>query len=257
MRKRQTTPVAAFVVAAAALVLSPQAAAAESRFPGCRDEKVLPFKGLFSATFNDLKRLPSSTNASILGLGGAAALFSHPADRAVTKSLAGASQLEDTFEHGAIVGGLPFQLGAAFTAYGLGRAFKSDCLAAVGGEVVQAQLVAHALTYSIKFSVGRSRPDGGGFSFPSGHTTSAFASATVLQRHFGWKVGVPAYGVATWVAASRVQGKRHYLSDVAFGAALGIVAGRTVTMPGGHKMTIGPIATDFGTAAGFTLLNKK
>ena len=119
---------------------------------------------------------------------------------------------------------------------------------------MQAQLVAHALTYSIKFSVGRSRPDGGGFSFPSGHTTSAFASATVLQRHFGWKVGVPAYAAAGYVAASRVQGKRHYLSDVMFGAALGIVAGRTVTMPGGHKMSVGPIGTEFGPAAGFTLI---
>ena len=130
-------------------------------------------------------------------------------------------------------------------------------MAAVGGEIVQAQIVAHALTYGIKFSVGRSRPDGGGFSFPSGHTTAAFASATVLHRHFGWKVGIPAYGAATYVAASRVQGKRHYLSDVAFGAALGIVAGRTVTMPGGHKMSVGPIATDFGPAAGFTLVGRK
>jgi hypothetical protein len=47
------------------------------------------------------------------------------------------------------------------------------------------------------------------------------------------------------------------LSDVMFGAALGVVAGRTVTMPGGHKMSVGPIGTDFGPAAGFTLLNKK
>jgi membrane-associated phospholipid phosphatase len=230
---------------------------ADSRFPGCQNERVLPFKGLFAASFHSLKRVPSQQNVGILGLGGAGALFSQTADAAVTKTLSEAAQLKQPLGAGAIVGGLPFQLGAGFMAYGLGRAFKSDCVAAVGGEIVQAQIVAHALTYGIKFSVGRSRPDGGGFSFPSGHTTAAFASATVLHRHFGWKVGIPAYGAATYVATSRVQGKRHYLSDVAFGAALGIVAGRTVTMPGGHKMSIGPIATDFGPAAGFTLINRK
>jgi len=57
-----------------------------------------------------------------------------------------------------------------------------------------------------------------------------FGTATVLQRNFGWKAGVPAYALASYVAASRVQMKRHFLSDVAFGAAIGIVAGRTVTV---------------------------
>ena len=232
-------------------------AGAESRFPGCRNERVLPFKGLFSATFDDLKRLPTAQNAGILGLGGAGAWFAHTADGAVTKKFAGATQLEETFEPGAILGGFPLQTGGAFLTYGLGRAFKNDCVAAVGGELVQAQLIAQTLVYSIKGTGRRARPEGGGFSFPSGHTTAAFASATVLQRHFGWKVGVPAYAAAGYVAASRVQGKRHYLSDVMFGAALGVVAGRTVTMPGGHKMSLGPVATEFGPAAGFTLLNKK
>ena len=230
---------------------------AQSRHPGCQNERVLPFKNLFSSSFDSLKRVPSQQNAGILGLAGAGAFFAHTADDAVTKSLSENRGLHEPLEAGATMGGLPFQLGAAFTAYGLGRAFKNDCVAAVGGELVQAQIVASTLVYGIKFSVGRSRPDGGGYSFPSGHTTSAFASATVLQRHFGWKVGLPAYAAATYVAASRVQDKRHYLSDVMFGAALGMVAGRTVTMPGGHKMMFGPIGTDFGPAAGFTLINRK
>jgi len=246
-------------VAAAGVMMIATAgeARAESRFPGCRNERVLPFKNLFSATFNDLKRLPTAGNAGLLAIGGGAALLSHPADQSVTKTFSGSAQLEETLEAGAVVGGFPLQIGGAFATYGLGRLFKNECMAAVGGELVQAQFVAQVLTYGIKGSVRRSRPEGGGFSFPSGHTTAAFASATVLQRHFGWKVGIPAYGAATYVAAQRVQGKRHYLSDVAFGAALGVVAGRTVTMPGGHKMSIGPIGTDFGPAAGFTLLGKK
>lgn len=248
---------AALVAAGVVFVATAGQAHAESRFPECRNERVLPFKGLFSATFNDLKRLPTAGNAGILALGGGGSLLSRPADQSVTRTFSNSDPLEDTLEAGAVLGGFPLQMSGAFLTYGLGRAFKNDCMAAVGGELVQAQLIAQALTYGIKGTVRRSRPEGGGFSFPSGHATAAFASATVLQRHFGWKVGIPAYGAATYVAAQRVQGKRHYLSDVAFGAALGVVAGRTVTMPGGHKMSLGPVATEFGPAAGFTLLGKK
>ena len=112
------------------------------------------------------------------------------------------------------------------------------------------------LTIAIKQATRRARPEGSGYSFPSGHTTVSFASATVLQRHFGWKVGIPAYAVATYVAASRVEMKRHYLSDVAFGAALGIVAGRTVKV-GRQQWMITPIGTENGAGAGFTWVGRK
>jgi len=104
----------------------------------------------------------------------------------------------------------------------------------------------------VKMSVRRGRPDGTQFSFPSGHTSVSFASATVLQRHFGWKAGVPAYAMASYVAASRIHDKRHFLSDVAFGAAVGIVSGWTVTMGHGDaKMTMTPVAAPGG--AGLSL----
>ena len=66
-------------------------------------------------------------------------------------------------------------------------------------------------------------------SFPSGHTSSAFATASVLQHHFGWKAGVPSYVVATYVASSRMAHSRHFVSDVVFGAGIGIAAGRATT----------------------------
>jgi hypothetical protein len=47
--------------------------------------------------------------------------------------------------------------------------------------------------------------------------------------------------------------RRHYLSDVAFGAALGIVAGRTVTIGREHKFTVAPIASTDGAGAGLGL----
>ena len=239
-------------VAALALVALGASEARAGGAPGCRNEHVLPFGRLFSATLTDLRNVPTRQNAALLAIGGGGAVAARPADVNFSNSLSASRSAEETLEAGAVVGGMPLQLGGAFLTYGLGRAFHNECVAAVGGELVRAQLIAQLFTYSIKGSVRRARPEGGGFSFPSGHTTAAFASATVLQRHFGWKVGIPAYGAASYVAASRIQGKRHYLSDVAFGAALGIVAGRTVNM-GSHKLEVGPVATEFGPAAGFTL----
>jgi len=111
--------------------------------------------------------------------------------------------------------------------YSLGRVSGSSCAATLGAELLRAQLIAEALTMAMQYSIRRERPDhGSGYSFPSGHTSVTFASATVLQQ-FGWKAAVPAYAVASYVAASRIRANRHYLSDVVFGAAVGIVSGRT------------------------------
>ena len=80
-------------------------------------------------------------------------------------------------------------------------------------------------------------------------------AGTVLQRHYGWKAGGLAYGVATYVAASRIQDKRHFLSDVAFGAAIGIAAGRTVTIGvGDNRFAVAPTVTRGGGGVSFSLV---
>jgi hypothetical protein len=212
---------------------------------------------LFTGTVGNVRRLPSGASAAILAIGGTAALGAHAVDGRVNRTFANPDRLHGSFEPGAIIGGTPLELGAAFTAYAIGRALDKPCMATVGADLFQAQLMAEVLTVGMKQATRRTRPEGSGFSFPSGHTTMAFASATVLQRHFGWKVGVPAYAVASYVAASRVQMKRHYLSDVAFGAALGIVAGRTVSIGHGRQLILAPIASPGGGGASFILIGKK
>jgi membrane-associated phospholipid phosphatase len=82
-----------------------------------------------------------------------------------------------------------------------------------------------------RIAVRRERPDRGHLSFPSGHASTTFATATVLARHVDWRVSVPTLLVATYVASSRVHQHQHYLSDVVFGAALGVTAGRSITSP--------------------------
>lgn len=212
--------------------------------------KVLPspaFARLFQATFDDFRRLPSRETATILAIGAAAAIAGHNADRSVTTTFSGSDGLGGFLGAGQTIGSARFQLGGAFATYALGRAFGNGSVTTIGADLVRANLVAQTLTSAVKLSVRRARPDGTQFSFPSGHTSVSFATATVLQRHLGWKAGVPAYAMATYVATSRVQDKRHFLSDVAFGAAIGIVAGRTVTFGRGeHRVTMSPAATPGG-----------
>ena len=67
---------------------------------------------------------------------------------------------------------------------------------------------------------GTARPKAGYESFPSGHSTSAFALACVLS-HFYPRGRYLFFFMAILVAYGRVQTRAHYLSDVCFGAALG------------------------------------
>ena len=208
-------------------------------------------------TIRDFRRLPSRGTAEWLTVGGLAALGSRAADSSVGRSLAGSRQLHETVEAGAIIGGTPFALGAAVATFAIGRQMHSPRVAQAGADLVRAQLVAEALTFGVKQAVRRDRPEGAGYAFPSGHTAVTFASATVLQRHFGWKAGIPAYAVASYVAVSRVQMQKHYLSDVAFGAALGILAARTVTIGHGRGLQVSPLAAPGGAAVSFTWIGKK
>ena len=139
------------------------------------------------------------------------------------------------------------QAGAALGVYLWGREAGSPRTALVGADLVRAQIVNATLTQGVKLAVRRERPNGSRYSFPSGHTSSTFATATVLQRQFGWRVGAPAFAVATLVGGSRLQENRHYLSDVVFGAAIGIVAGRGAELRHGHAtLALAPFAAPGG-----------
>ena len=216
------------------------------------------FGDVIGQTIGDFKRLPSRDTLAWLGVGAAMALAAHPADRSTSTSLSGSQTLDDTLEAGETIGGARFQfLGSAAT-YLAGRATGSSRVTAVGADLLRAQILAQTVTTAVKFAVQRQRPDGAQYSFPSGHSSVSFASATVLQRHYGWKTGVPAYGVATYVAASRIQEKRHFLSDVAFGAAIGIAAGRTVTIGlGDQRFAVAPTVTRGGGGVSFSLVSSR
>jgi membrane-associated phospholipid phosphatase len=88
------------------------------------------------------------------------------------------------------------------------------------------------LTFGFKGLVGKRRPDGIGLdSFPSGHTSTTFQSASFIQRRYGWKYGIPSYLLAGFTAYSRINANRHDLADVLAGAALGIGCTYLFTTP--------------------------
>ena len=76
----------------------------------------------------------------------------------------------------------------------------------------------------------------------------------MLQRHYGWKVGAPAYAIASYVGASRLAENKHFMSDVLFGAGIGIVSGRAVTVGRGPKtFALVPLAAPGGGGGGLGL----
>jgi undecaprenyl-diphosphatase len=94
-------------------------------------------------------------------------------------------------------------------------------------------LAAGAASGVVKEAVGRERPSrtdepfhfrpfSGDASFPSGHTTTAFAAATVFAEQYPrWQVIAPSYAAAALVGVSRLAANKHWLSDVVAGACLG------------------------------------
>lgn len=90
-------------------------------------------------------------------------------------------------------------------------------------------LIANSLlTTTMKLSFARQRPNDGNYrSFPSGHTSDAFAMATSLSYAYGWKIGIIAFPAATYVAFSRLADEAHWLSDITAGAFVGVWMGRS------------------------------
>ena len=91
----------------------------------------------------------------------------------------------------------------------------------------RAMILSEGLVSSLKYIVGRRRPDGSmdrkNSSFPSSHTSSAFAFAAVLAGHYP-EYGTKAFEIAVFVGISRMYLERHYPSDVVSGAAIGLAA---------------------------------
>ena len=227
------------------------AAAPAGQSPESKEPPTPPHTGLRALAFGlaeDVKHLPSLPNLYIAAGGGGLALAVHPLDDDVNQRLRGhLSTATPVFAPGKYLGNTAVQSGAAVLVYVVGRVRHNRKASHFGMDLLRAQILTTGLTTGLKYAVGRERPDSSnGHSFPSGHASITFATATVIERHLGWRSSALAYTVASYVAASRLHDNRHWLSDVVFGAAVGAIGGRTVTQHGRQTWTVAPVPTAGG-----------
>jgi membrane-associated phospholipid phosphatase len=138
------------------------------------------------------------------------------------------------------------------TLYAIGKLADNERMADLGLHGTEAVFVATLANGVIKGLAGRARPYvdpdnsadfslGRGFlneefrSFPSGHTTAAFAAAAAVTEEtrrwwpkYTWLIGTAMYGGAALGGVSRMYNNYHWASDVIMGAAIGTLAGLKV-----------------------------
>jgi len=168
-----------------------------------------------------------------------AALLDGPVDRAIP---AGGGTRLDWATRGLNYGGRPaYALVLLGGAYAGGRLAGEPELSSSAAHVVGALLASGAVNGTLKFVVGRERPSATDDplhfrpfnasnrwqSFPSGHAVVAFSLATSVSEEAGrpWVTALT-FGGATLVGWSRIYDDKHWTSDVAGGALVGVVVSR-------------------------------
>jgi membrane-associated phospholipid phosphatase len=93
-------------------------------------------------------------------------------------------------------------------------------------------VVNEVITYGLKVIIKKERPDGSNNnSFPSGHTSTTFQSASFIQKRYGWKYGIPAYALASYTGFTRLNANKHDFVDVFAGAVIGVGSTYLFTTP--------------------------
>jgi membrane-associated phospholipid phosphatase len=127
----------------------------------------------------------------------------------------------------------PVSIGVPLGVYCAGLIKHDSVLKNKAATIAASLLVSGAITFGLKYAVHRPRPFvtypfiekraiAGSLSFPSGHTSDAFATATSLSLAFPkWYVIAPSFLWACSVGYSRMDLGVHYPSDVLAGAIIG------------------------------------
>jgi hypothetical protein len=169
---------------------------------------------------------------------GTVAVFDEDIQRAIQRNRG--NTVKDIFD-GVEPLGNEYAIGVVGTFYLAGEIFKNPRAKTTALDAISASAIASGIvTNSLKYVIGRSRPidrEGaysfqpfsGKDSFSSGHTSEAFALASVISEHYNYPwVQVTSYGLASMVGYARLMDNRHWTSDVLAGAAIGTFVGKTV-----------------------------
>jgi len=211
---------------------------------------------IFKLTAGDFKNFFRYDTLKTMSYFGVVAVATAPWDREGVNN--GFNLPTPIFQGGNVIGSFAFQASASLATYGIGKATHNQKTAAVGRDLMRAQLLSQGMVQLTKVTVQRERPDGSDhMSFPSGHAASMFASASILQTYYGWKVGAPAYALGSYVALARMAYNKHHATDVVMGAAFGFVSAKTVTMSfASSKFSLGVQPQAGGASVNFTKIYK-
>ena len=214
------------------------------------------WKSLLKDSFDDYVNFPKRKSTwVILGIGAVTAFGSRWEDDYVESHVVGNKGAERFFVVGKWAGGNYAQASAAVGLWVVGRYViapaedesRTNKYSEIGFDLLRAQMLSQGIVQAMKNVGRRDRPTGECCSFPSGHSAAAFAAASVLERHLGYRGSWPAIIGAFYVGASRLVDRRHFLSDVMFGAAVGTAAGWTVVgRDGGNQYRVQPVPVKDG-----------
>jgi membrane-associated phospholipid phosphatase len=242
------------VLTAALLVALNSALAAQTPAPAAVQPPPpdRPITRLFQNLGHDLVSLGSLDSAVMVGAGGVTALVASNSDGRVDRWTV--THPASSWTKIGRVGGDGWVMGSvALGTWAIGELTDHRLTTHIGSDLIRVQVLNGVLTTTLKKAVDRTRPNGGSHAFPSGHTSATFAAAGVVHQHFGWKAGIPAYAAASFVGLTRVRDRAHWVSDVVFGAAIGLASSRAVIR--GHQSStwsIVPVAVPGGGGIMFT-----
>lgn len=210
----------------------------------------------FKTSFWDIENALTLTAT----LGAAIAFRESGVDDAVRRRIRGHRQLGDLDEPLQILGNPATHIAAAGLLW-LGSTLAEDPKQhEVSKTLAQALAVNGVTTLALKAAVNTRSPDGERYAWPSGHTSSAFTTAAVLNEYYGPWVGVPSLALAGLVGYQRLDSRAHDFSDVVFGAVLGYVVGSSIArdnkaaFPEIFGMRLVPFADPETGASGFVLM---
>lgn len=237
-----------------ALSLSLQTRAPATVPPNSEWSDDQPFTHVLKNLQTDFSNLPTTTNAGIIGVGALGAIAFHRYD-APLSAWAAKKGPASYATIGNVSGDAITQASLALGTYAIGKLAHDDEAIHLGSDFIRGQLLNGLFTEALKYGVNRTRPTGSSHSFPSGHASASFTTASILQAHLGWAVGAAAYAGAGFIGWARLRDDQHFLTDVIVGSAIGILSGQTVTNGHHHprSVQIAPGRTPDGGPAVFVV----
>jgi membrane-associated phospholipid phosphatase len=195
---------------------------------------ILISKNLYSADTETLPQLIGNDllspvtdinrNYYLYGAGGIllSEIFLQKFEKNFQKDIVNHKPLGSTSKYGDLIGqGIPNAI------YFLGMEAAGE--GHLAGLMLRSTLISGLTTNVLKYSIREKRPDSSSKnSFPSGHSTTAFAFASVVATEHGISYGIPSYVLATFVGFSRINDNKHYLFDVLAGALMGTMYGQSI-----------------------------